>query len=168
MAIAGLFHDIGKCLTDDEDDRTFHEIVGARYIAKNGVKLGIADSQREIYKIAQTARSHFVVYEQFVMAKEGEPIYQQWLPGLEDTNPTLLLPASWNELIVIYADLTNRGLKMMPFEETLQELEEKDQKNGNPRLKAIMKAKPRLLKIKEDVETALQKGWADSARYVLL
>lgn len=168
IAIAGLFHDIGKCLSEDKAYRNFHEIVGAEYFKREGVKLGITDSQEQCERIAQTIRPHFVVYEQFLSAEENPEDYQEHLLLLKNVNSALLLPSSWNEAVIIYADLTNRGLKIMPFEETLQELEEKDQKNGNPRLKAIMKAKPRLLQIKEDIETALQKGWADSAKYVLL
>ncbi|MEK6905070.1 MAG: HD domain-containing protein, partial [Nanoarchaeota archaeon] len=157
--IAGMLHDVGKCFTADKKTRTFHEIVGARYIAERGLSWGISDSQEQCYKLAQIARSHFIVYEQFQLAKEGEPSHQPWLPGLEDTNPELLLPNTWNEFILIYADMMrNMGLKEVSLEYRLADIEERDRKTCNPRLLAIEKAKPSLLQIKEDIESAIQES----------
>lgn len=168
--IAGMLHDVGKCFTADKKNRTFHEIIGARYIAEKGLKWGISDSQEQCYKLAQIARSHFIVYEQFQLAKV-EPSHKLWLPGLEDTNPELLLPKTWNEFIVIYADIKSIGLKEVHFEDRLADIEERDRKTHNPRLLAIEKAKPRLLQIKEDLERAIEKsqeGNTDLSKYPLL
>lgn len=149
--IAGLFHDIGRCFTKDKINHTFHEIIGARYFEEKAVELGITDSQEQCDRIAQSFRSHFVVYEQF-----GIQEYNKWLPGLRDTNPDLLLPKSWNELIIIYADLTNINGKKVDFEERINDIKERDKKNKNPRLKAFEKAESRLLIIKNDLECALK------------
>ncbi len=156
--IAGMLHDVGKCFTTDKKTRTFHEIIGARYIAERGLIWGISDSQEQCYKLAQIARSHGIVSEQFQLARQGEPSLQQWLPGLEDTNPELLLPKTWEEIIITYADLRNIELKEVSFEYRLADIEERDRKTCNPRLRAIEIAKPRLLQIKEDIEYALQES----------
>ena len=163
LCVAGYFHDIGRCFTKDKKNATFHEIVGARYVEANGVRLGLTDSQEQCDSIAQTLRSHFVVYEQFVM-----PEYAEWLPGLRDTNPELLLPKSWNELIITYSDLINLNNKRINFEDRVTDIKERDRKNSNPRLKAVKKAEPRLYKIKDVVETAIQNGYIDTTKYYVL
>lgn len=162
-AISGYFHDIGRCFTKDKKYHTFHEVVGARYFEAEGVKLGITDSQEQCDRMAQSFRSHFAVYEQFMM-----PEYSQWLPGLRDTNPDLLLPKSWNELIMVYAELTNIDGNRISFEERIADIKERDIKNKNPRLKAIEKAEPRLYIIKEDLEDALQNSEIDTSKYTIL
>ncbi len=162
-ALAGYFHDIGGCFTKDKKCHTFHEIVGARYIESKGVELGIADSQEECDRIAQSLRSHFVVYEQFRM-----PEYNQWLPGLRDTNPKLLLPSSWNELVIIYAELVNINGKRISFEERIAEIKDRDKKTNNPRFKAVEIAETRLFGIKKDLENALQRGKIDTTKYTVV
>lgn len=166
LAAAGCLHDIGRCLTKDKKEHTFHEIIGARYVEERGVELGITDSQEQCNRIAQSFRSHFVVYEQFRM---GE--YSQWLPGLNDTNPVLLLPKSWNELIIVYADfyadLIDVNVKEVNFWERIADIKEKDRKLGNLRLEAIKKAEKRLFDLNENLESALQAGKING-KYCLL
>ena len=166
-----MLQDVGKCFTADKKTRTFHEIVGARYIAERGFSWGISDSQEQCYKLAQIARSHFIVSEQFQLARQGEPSLQQWLPGLEDTNSGLLLPKTWDEMIITYADLRNIGLKEVSFEYRLADIENRDRETCNPRLLAIKIAKPRLLQIKKDIEQAIQEslnGKVDLSKHPLL
>ena len=122
-ALTGYFHDIGKCFTKDKKGHTFHEIIGARYVEGEGVSLGIG-SQKECDRIAQSLRSHFLVHEQFKM----EDTYEEWMPGIRDTNPDLLLPKSWNELVIVYADLTNSGGKRVSFEERIDNIKARDKK----------------------------------------
>tara|TARA_Y100000310_G_scaffold329502_1_gene399494 strand:- start:280 stop:930 length:651 start_codon:yes stop_codon:yes gene_type:complete len=155
--VAGIFHDLGRCLVRDKKDHTFHEIVGARYVEENGVELGITDSQEQADRIAQSLRSHFLVYEQF-RASES----QKWLPGLRDTNPELLLPSSWNEVMIVYADLTNVGGKRISFEQRLADIKQRDKTSGNPRLKVVEKAESRLYALKDDMEIALESGETNS------
>jgi len=160
--LAGYFHDIGRCFAEDKKDNAFHEIVGARYIEKEGIELGITDSREQCNRIAQSARSHFLVYEQF-----GAEEYRQWLPGLSDTNPTLLLPKSWNELITIYSELTNVNGERISFKNRIEDIKNRDRKNGNPRLKIVEKAESRLFSLRDDLEKALQIGRIDTKYLVL-
>ena len=161
--LAGYFHDIGRCFTKDKINHAFHEIIGARYFEEKGFGLGIADSQEQCDRISQSFRSHFIVYEQFIM-----PEYKQWLPGLKDANPDLLLPKSWNELVIIYADLTNINGKRISFEDRIADIKERAKKNDNPRLKALEEAEPRLLTLKKKVEEALYSKKLDLSEYIVL
>lgn len=149
--LEGYFHDIGKCFAKDAKGYTFHEIIGARYIERYGVELGIAGSQEQCDRIAQSIRPHFLVYEQFGMAE-----YSQWLPGLRDTNPELLLPRRLNEIIVVYADLTNANGKRVDFEERLRGIKDGDRKANSPRLKVVEKAESRLFDLQKELEAALK------------
>jgi len=160
--LSGLFHDIGRCFSPDREGHTFHEIFGARYVEGQGVSLGIG-SQAECDRIAQSFRSHFLVFEQFGMDE-----YSHWLPGLRDTNPDLLLPQSWNEIIIVYADLTNLGTKRVDFEERLANIKKRDKLAGNPRLKVAEEAESRLFTLKKDLEEALQESKVDLTKYALL
>jgi putative nucleotidyltransferase with HDIG domain len=162
LALAGCFHDIGKCFALDKKDFAFHEIIGAEYIKEYGVRMGISDSQKQCDRIAQSFMSHFVVYEQ-----SGMPEYSRWLSGLQKTDSALLLPKSWNELVVIYADLTNYG-KRVSFDKRIANIKERDRKSNNPRLKAVEKAEPRLFGIKKDIEHALETKKIDTAQYPTL
>jgi hypothetical protein len=151
--LTGQFHDIGRCFAKDAKGHTFHEIIGARYIERYGVELGIAGSQEQCDRIAQSIRPHFLVYEQFGMVE-----YSQWLPGLRDTNPELLLPRQLNEIIVVYADLTNANGKRVDFEERLRGIKDGDKRTNSPRLKVVEKAESRLFNLQKELEDALQKG----------
>jgi len=152
LAIAGLYHDTGRCFSKDKKSHTFHEIIGARYIEEHGVELEITDSQEQCDRLAQALRSHAFVSEQFVMDE-----YNQWLPGLRDTNPNLLLPSSWNELIVTYADLTNANGQVLDFKERLADVKNRDRENNSPRLKAVEEAESRLLTPRKRFKLCIRK-----------
>ncbi|MBN2421498.1 hypothetical protein JXB27_04430 [Candidatus Woesearchaeota archaeon] len=153
LEIAGYFHDVGRCFAKDKKDHAFHEIYGANWFEQNAVALGITDSQEQANRMAQYLRPHFIVKEQFEM-----PEYDVWKKGLEGTDVNLLLPKSWNELVIIYADLTNNGGKIISFEERVADIKKRDKETGNMRLKALETAETRLLKYKNDVELALKQG----------
>jgi len=148
LCIAGCLHDIGRCFTKDQEWHTFHEIIGADYIERNGEELYIG-TETECYRIAQTIRSHGVVYEQYTMKE-----YDIYKNGL-NVDKRDLLPSSWNELVIVYADLTNTNGKIVPFKQRLDDLKKNDKKKNNPRLHALKKAQKRLLTIKKDMEQAL-------------
>lgn len=151
--LEGLFHDVGRPLTEDKDNHTFHEIIGARYMEREGVRLGITDSQEQCDRIAQAFRSHFVVYNQFEM-----PEFAKWSPGLRDTNRSLLLPSSWPEAIIVYSDLTNDKGEDISFEDRIADIKDRDAKANSPRLLAVRQAEVRLYKLKDQVERALSEG----------
>jgi putative nucleotidyltransferase with HDIG domain len=164
LALAGYFHDIGRCFAEDSRGHVFHEIIGANYIRAKGLELEISDSPAQIDRLASSIISHGFVYEQFEMEE-----YSRWLSSdLKDTDSGLLLLSSWNELIVIYADLAGLNGKTVKFEERFSELEERDRKSNNPRLKAVERAKPRLLALEKDLLCALEKGEVDTTKYCLL
>lgn len=152
LTIAGYFHDIGRCFTKDKKNHTFHEIVGARYLEAESMELGLTAALVECYKLASLIRPHFLVYEQFTISI---PEFEQWKLGLSDTNPKLLLPRELNQKIIIYADLTNKNGKFIPFEQRMEDLKRRDLESHNPRLKAIEKGESRLYTIKKEIELLL-------------
>jgi putative nucleotidyltransferase with HDIG domain len=158
--LTGLFHDIGRLFCEDQKHGTYHEIVGAEYIEHNGVEIGISTTQQDCTEIAQSVRSHFVVHEQFCM-----PEYQSWRQGLEHVAPGDLLPGTWNEAIVVYADMTNINGKRTSFEERLEQIK---QNRSHTRVGALGRAEPRLTKLKTDVEQALASGSTDDSKYSIL
>lgn len=158
----GLFHDCGRPGAKDKKAHTFHEIIGARYFEANAVNLGITNSQKQANRIAQSFRSHFLVYEQFNM-----PRYKKWLPGFRDTDPDLLRPLSIDELSIVYSDLTNAGGKEISFEDRLADIKERDEASNSPRLKVILQAEDRLMGIKQEFESMLEAGKINTENYPL-
>lgn len=156
--LAGLFHDVGRWFLPalDRPDQPFHEIIGARYLEEEGVKLGLG-AQSSCSRLAQMIRSHFVVYEQFNLPE----IYGEFIEKLniEKIDSQSLLPLSLNEKIIVYADLTNYLGSWANFNCRLAKLKEyelkRKQNKLSSRLKAIEKAEPRLLEIKKEIEEAL-------------
>jgi cytidyltransferase-like protein/putative nucleotidyltransferase with HDIG domain len=162
-ALAGLFHDIGRCFTEDRKDCTFHEIVGANYLEVMGVELGICSYKNECERLAQSIQSHFVVAEEFHM-----PEFSKWLGPVRKTDPSYLLPHSWNEIVIIYADLSNTNGNRIGFQERIYALKDRYKQENNPKLKAINKAESRLFNLKTDLEKAIQTGKIDLTKYALL
>jgi len=105
VALAGGLHDIGRPLRKNQ---LFHELRGARYIEDHGLEMGVGDSLVDVYRIAQMFRSHYLVAEQFDDRKNGPDRGE-----FETLDPELLIPRSWQEAIVVYAELSNiRGTKI--------------------------------------------------------
>lgn len=149
---AGLYHDIGRCLTKDKDNHTYHEIIGARFIEGEGLNLGLASNQEECNELARLIRPHFLVYEQFTM---DIPEFSRWKPGLSDTNPELLLPETIGQKIIVYADLTNLNGQIVDFDQRMSDIKDRDRQVDNPRLKAIEAGEQRLYTIKEHIESLI-------------
>ena len=95
---AGL-HDIGRPLCKDQ---LFHELRGASYIEQNGLELNIADSEENVYRIAQMIRSHGFIYERWIKNEDARTEF-------EPMNIELLLPRTWQEAIVTYCDDHNEN-----------------------------------------------------------
>jgi putative nucleotidyltransferase with HDIG domain len=147
LAVAGYFHDIGRCFTKDTNNHIFHEIVGANYFENNAISLGITNTQEEAANIAQYFRSHFVVYEQFTM-----PEFQQWLQELEEIDSSNLKPKSSAEMLVTYSDLININGNRVSFKQRIEDMKTKDEVSSNPRLKAIDRAEKRLYALRDSIE----------------
>lgn len=99
VSLAGGLHDIARPL---KENQIFHELRGAEYIERNGLKKKVADSLVNVYRIAQMFRSHGFVYERFIdpenadLRKEFEPI-----------EISLLIPRTWQEAIVTISEASN-------------------------------------------------------------
>lgn len=114
---ASYLHDIGRPL---QQDQLFHELRGARYIENNGVDMGVASTSKQLYRMAETLRSHFVVSEQFRMPELADK-----KADFEHLDPDLLLPITWNQAFLVYAELSNIGGKKVTFTERMDELKER-------------------------------------------
>ena len=167
VSLAGGLHDIGRIL---KKNQLFNELRGARYIEENGIENGIADNLVDIYRIAQMIRPHFVVSEQFNDEKnEKEKI------EFEPIDSRLLIPRTWQEAIVVYAELSNLGGERVSFIERLNEI--KERYANNPKYKedssvlgGLQKGLTRIIETCGKVEN-LRKGKlkkADIARYGFL
>ncbi len=106
VRLAAGLHDIGR---PKQKEQLFHEIRGAQHIEQHGVSEGFASSESGAYRLAQMIRPHGAVYEQFT-SPALNPVEKDKFRGLDTT---LLLPRSWQEHIVAYADLMNSGGKRM-------------------------------------------------------
>jgi len=99
IALAAGLHDIGRPL---HADPLFHELRGAAFVEAHGLALGLAPTQRDVHRLAQMLRPHFVVAEQF--ADESHAAARSIF---EPIDAALLIPRSWPEAIVVYAELSN-------------------------------------------------------------
>lgn len=99
IALAAGLHDIGRPL---HADQLFHELRGAAFVEVHGLALGLAPTQMDVHRLAQMFRPHFVVAEQF--ADESHAAARS---VFEPLDATLLVPRSWQEAIVVYAELSN-------------------------------------------------------------
>ena len=63
---------------------------------------GIADNIVDVYRIAQMVRSHGTGYERTLEPQNTEAFKEFGI-----TDISLLLPRTWQEVLVVYADLKN-------------------------------------------------------------
>jgi len=141
IALAAGLHDIGRALNKDQ---LFHELRGAKYIEENGLKLGVANSLTDVYRIAQMFRSHFLVAEQF--ADENNKEKRKEFKTLDSV---LLIPRSWQEAIVIYSDLSNQDGRRVSIEERLEGIKHKFIKADKKGLLKVNKIYGRTEKLKK-------------------
>lgn len=149
VALAAGLHDIGRPLCKNQ---LFHELRGARYIEDYGLGKGVADSLIDVYRIAQMFRSHFLVFEQFCDSQNA--------PGREEykkIEAELLLPRSWQEAIVVYAELSNIKGTQISIQGRIADIRKRytDDPQYNPNsslLYAMAKGLPRVIAVCERVE----------------
>jgi len=122
MGIAGMLHDVGKCLSDDF---LIHAIVGGEYLELQG-----------LHQIARNIRTHFTIRE-VLQIQESR--------GL---NPDDFTPKTWNELVIIYADL-HYYVDRISFEERINDLLIRRTGDGK---QSIIMAVNRLWGIDSDIE----------------
>ncbi|MBR9699584.1 HD domain-containing protein [Candidatus Woesearchaeota archaeon] len=148
ISLAAGLHDIGRPL---EKDQTFHELRGARLIEENGLTKGVAPSLREVDRIAQMIRPHGFVYEMW-----HDPDCADQRSEYEPLDDILLLPRTWQEAIVAYADMANLGGERVRVAERMDELihrYEHDPKYKNEMIvRTAQTALDRLLSLAERVE----------------
>jgi len=159
IEIAAYLHDVGRPL---QKDQLFHELRGAEYIEEEGGRLGIASAKKpdkQLYRIAETIRSHFVVYEQFHM-----PELEDKKKEFDNIDPDLLIPVTWNQKFVVYAELSNVKGEIMTPQERVEELEYRYSKDPEYKdelfLKAIRNGKERIFRLCNTVDE-LVKGKMD-------
>lgn len=152
VALAAGFHDIGRVF---QKNQVFHELRGARYVEENGLEKGVADNLVDVYRIAQMFRPHYLVFEQFTDEQNREQAEE-----FRDIDLSLLIPRTWQEKIVVYADLSNLDGGVVHFEERIRYIE-KMYKPGtrraysNPTLmRAMKRGLPRIIAICRKVESA--------------
>ena len=120
-ALAGGWHDIGRPLRKNQ---LFHELRGWRFIKENGLKLGIADNQAAVDRIADMMRPHGYLYERWMDVNNADARKEFEQSSPIDTAE--LLPRTWAELIVMYADEHNaNGEKVTDLEQRHNELLER-------------------------------------------
>lgn len=117
LVLSGELHDIGRPLNENQ---VFHELRGARYLEKKGLELGIADNKNDIYRIAQMFRSHFVVTEQFADDENAEARAE-----FKSLDSGLLIPRTWQEAIITYADMSNTKGERVPYQERIANIKKK-------------------------------------------
>jgi hypothetical protein len=149
VALAGGLHDIGRLLRKDQ---LFHELRGAKYVEQHGLEEGIAGSLSNVYRIAQMFRPHYLVAEHL-----ANPDNEQDKEEYEPLDSCLLVPRTWQEAIIAYADLSNvRGDRMTP-QERINDIRyrytnDPKYKEDTPVLKAMEAGFNRVLKVCERVE----------------
>lgn len=109
---AGGLHDIGRPLRRDQ---RFHGIRGAKYIKDNWKEIGIADSEHIVDVIVQMFLPHGLAYEEFT---EPKNVGMRKEFGSVDTS--YLLPNTWQEAIIVYADGKNDGRNVISIEERFE------------------------------------------------
>ena len=77
----------------------------------------IAGSLDDVFRIAQMFRSHLVVYEQFIDEENSERRCE-----FEALDITLLIPRTWQEMIVTYADLNSNGGRRISIQDKIMNL----------------------------------------------
>lgn len=99
VVLAAGLHDIARPLRKSQ---LFHELRGARLIEDCGVELGIVDTTKDAYRLAQMIRSHGTLYERWV-----DPETEEARAEFEPIDISLLLPRTWQEAIVTFSDMMN-------------------------------------------------------------
>jgi len=155
IEIAAYLHDIGRPL---QKDQLFHELRGAEYIEQEGKRIRLVlteNHKKQLYRIAETIRSHFVVYEQFNM-----PEFKDRINEFNNIDPDLLLPITWNQKFLVYAELSNVAGQRMTPQERMEELEFRYSNNPQYKdelfLKAFMLGKERIFRICNTVDRLIQ------------
>jgi len=149
--LAGALHDIADPV---HEKSTFHELYGAQMIEQN-VNVGPYDVRM---KIAQMVRPHFVVSEEF--ADPAYDLSDEKKPFL-NIDPQKLIPRTWQEQIVAWADLVNSKQKRVTYEERLADIRNRYENDPsyiklNPDLARVMQtALPRLESLCKRVESLL-------------
>jgi hypothetical protein len=153
ISVAAGLHDIGMPRLKK---KVFHGLEGARYIEQEGLERGVADSLKDVYRIAQMLRSHGFAPEYW-----QEPEFAGLRKEFEPLNTALLVPRTWQEVIVTYADMTNLGGERVTMEERIAESLERysnDHRYADAKIVKVTKvAQPRMLQLARRVE-ALEQG----------
>lgn len=124
MEIAGLLHDIGRCVSSDS---LHHPITGAEYLEKKGLK-----------RISKIIKTH-----NFIKEVVEETKYK-------NINPKDLDIKTWNEALITHASMIcGKGGKIVSFDEKL----EHQRKNRDDFFRKISKkGEKRIREIYDDVE----------------
>lgn len=149
VALAGGLHDIGRPLRKNQ---LFHELRGAAFIEAYGLEKGVANSTIDVFRIAQMFRPHFLVAEQF-----NDPDNSHETSAFKYLNSALLIPRTWQEAIVAYAELSNIRGKRISIRQRIEDIEQRytnDPKyNSNTSLlRAIQEGVTRIIATCERVE----------------
>lgn len=154
VALACGLHDIGRPLNADQ---SFHELRGAQFVEERGLELGVSDSVYDVFMIAQMIRPHFVVAEQY-----ADPANAEMVREFEDTHPHLLVPTTWQEAVVVFADLSNNNGRRISYEDRIKDIQTRYSpgtkwSESNPSLaRALETGLPRVREICERVERLRQ------------
>jgi len=114
IALAAGLHDIGRPL---DADQLFHELRGAAFVEAQGLALGLAPTQEDVHRLAQMMRPHFVVAEQY--ADQANAAARARFAPLD---PALLIPRTWQEAIVVYAELSNVNGRRVSIEARIADI----------------------------------------------
>tara|TARA_Y100000310_G_C20694653_1_gene824699 strand:- start:1330 stop:3447 length:2118 start_codon:yes stop_codon:yes gene_type:complete len=117
IALAAGLHDIGRPL---HNNQAFHEIRGYVYIVKEGLKEGVAKSQKEVEEIAQMMLPHGTAYEYY-----NEDSCAELRAEFSDFGLDQLYPKTLAEAIVDYADMANLNGQEVNVENRWNELMER-------------------------------------------
>lgn len=107
IQVAGLVHDIGKCLTPDLHNETW---VGADYLRAHG--------QRELGRIIETHLTQAELLE--LQQERGEAA-----DAVKHRNPIDFIPKSVAQVVVAYADLHYAGGHKMQPQDRIEDLLER-------------------------------------------
>jgi hypothetical protein len=148
VSLAAGLHDIGRPLREDQ---LFHELRGAQYIEDFGLEEGVADTEIDVYRIAQMFRPHGTVYERW-----NDPENAEHREEFEPIDMILLLPRTWQEAIVAFSDVGNEDRKRVDvrarLEEVLKKYETDPKYKSEMTARAIRSGTERLIKLSERVE----------------
>ncbi len=155
---AGL-HDIGRSLNPKELGQLGHEIGSGRWIEKDGLEKEIVKTLKDAYRIAQMARSHASIFEQWKVAEEIDKTrYNALVKNFGNINPDLLKARTWQEGIVTYSDLRDKNGKRVDPIWKLQEAMKRYSQDENIKdevvVQAHKRAMPRLIYLCKAIDAA--------------